>query len=53
MAKRMTTYVIGVDANTSKFEASLTKAFTSLDKLSKLKTGNAITSDLKEASLAA
>lgn len=52
MAKRLN-YTIGVDADTSKFEASLMKALTSLDKLSKLKTSNAITSDLKEASLAA
>ena len=52
MAKRLN-YTIGVNADTSKFEASLQKAITDLNKLSTLKTGNAITSDLKEASLAA
>lgn len=52
MAKRLN-YTIGVTADTSKLEASLQTAYTSLQKISSLKVNMPITSDLKEASLAA
>lgn len=52
MAKRLN-YTIGVTADTSKLEASLQTAYASLQKISSLKVNMSITSDLKEASLAA
>lgn len=52
MTKRLN-YTIGVNADTSKFDVSLNQAFQSLQKLSTLNTGTAITSDLKDAVLAA
>lgn len=52
MAKRLN-YTIGVTADTSKLEASLQTAYASLQKIGSLKVNMSITSDLKEASLAA
>lgn len=52
MAKRLN-YTIGVTADTSKLEASLQTAYASLQKIGSLKVNMPITSDLKEASLAA
>lgn len=52
MAKRLN-YTIGITADTSKLEASLQTAYASLQKIGSLKVNMPITSDLKEASLAA